>query len=48
MCTNSVLIENEDVDMKIVDKYNSELQQKRIEASMDEIVENLEKLYFWE
>ncbi|MBO6257301.1 hypothetical protein J6N69_04635 [bacterium] len=46
MYTNSVLIENEEVDAKIVDKYNSELQQKRIEASMEEIVENLEKLYF--
>jgi hypothetical protein len=41
-----VLVQNEELDVNIVEKYNSEFQQKRIESSMIDIVENLEKLYF--
>ena len=46
MCADCVLVQNEEFDENIVEKYNSEFQQKRIESSMIDIVENLEKLYF--
>ena len=46
MCANSIITSNEGLDPNIVEKYNNEIQQKRIESSMDEIIENLEKLYF--
>lgn len=46
MYEDCVLVQNEELDVNIVEKYNSEFQQKRIESSMIDIVENLEKLYF--
>ena len=46
MCTNGILMPNEEFDPSIVEKYNDESQQERIESSMAEIIENLEKLYF--
>ena len=46
MYEDCVLVQNEELDVNIVEKYNSEFQQKRIESSMIFIVENLEKLYF--
>lgn len=45
MCASGMLMPNEGIDEKIVEKYNDEIQQKRIESSMAEIIENLEKLY---
>jgi len=45
MCAKEMLMPNEEIDEKIVEKYNDEIQQKRIESSMTEIIENLEKLY---
>ena len=44
MCANGMLMPNEEFDEKIVEKYNDEIQQQRIESSMAEIIENLEKL----
>ena len=46
MCANEMLMPNEEYDEAIIDKYNDEIQQARIESSMAEIIENLEKLYF--
>lgn len=46
MCANEMLMPIEEIDENIVEKYNDELQQERIESSMIDIIENLEKLYF--
>jgi len=46
MCANGIVMPNEEFDQSIVEKYNDRTQQKRIESSMAEIIENLEKLYF--
>ncbi|MBR1618386.1 hypothetical protein IJ674_00660 [bacterium] len=46
MCANEMLMPIEEIDENIVEKYNDELQQERIESSMVDIIENLEKLYF--
>lgn len=45
MCANGMLLPNEEFNQGIVEKYNNEIQKKRIEDSMIEIIENLEKLY---
>ncbi len=45
MCANEMLMSNEEFDPSIVVKYNDKVQQERIESSMAEIIENLEKLY---
>lgn len=45
MCANEMLMPNEEFNQSIIEKYNDEIQRKRIESSMDEIIENLEKLY---
>lgn len=46
MCANEMLMPIEEIDENIVEKYNDEVQQERIESSMADIIENLEKLYF--
>lgn len=46
MCTNNPVISDKVFDEDIIDKFNSNLEQERIEFSMIEIIENLEKLYF--
>ncbi|MBO6181615.1 hypothetical protein J6O86_08020 [bacterium] len=46
MCANEMLMPIEEIDENIVEKYNDDVQQKRIESSMADIIENLEKLYF--
>jgi len=46
MCANEMLMPIEVIDDNIVEKYNDDVQQKRIESSMADIIENLEKLYF--
>lgn len=46
MCANEMLMPIEEIDGNIVEKYNDEFQQERIESSMADIIENLEKLYF--
>ena len=45
MCENAVLIPINEVNEDIIKKFNTEYQQKRIEFSMAEIIENLDKLY---
>lgn len=44
MCSNSVLSPETKYYDEIVEKYNSELQQKRIEFSMSEIIEKLNSI----
>lgn len=46
MCANNMISSDEKFNTDIIEKYNNEIQQKRIESSMIEIIENLEKLYF--
>lgn len=46
MCANEMLMPIEEIDENIIEKYNDEVQQERIESSMTDIIENLEKLYF--
>lgn len=46
MCANEILMPIEEIDENIVAKYNDSVQQERIESSMADIIENLEKLYF--
>ena len=46
MCANEMLMRIEEIDENIVEKYNDEVQLERIESSMADIIENLEKLYF--
>ncbi len=46
MCANEMLMPISEIDENIVEKYNDDVQQKRIESSMADIIENLEKLYF--
>lgn len=45
MCTTGVLSPEAQYCEKIIEKYNSELQQKRIEFSMMEIIEKLDNLF---
>ena len=45
MCASSVLSQETNYYEKIVEKYNSELQQKRVEFSMMEIIEKLDNLF---
>lgn len=44
MCASSVLLSETKYYEEIVEKYNSELQQKRIEFSMVEIIEKLDSI----
>lgn len=45
MCTDNLLMPENEFSQDIIVKYNNEIQQKRIELATMEIVENLEKLY---
>lgn len=46
MCANGMIMPDKEFDQSIVEKYNNQIQKERIESSIVEIIENLEKLYF--